>query len=71
MTYDDIHQQTVAGPDSFNHWISLVLQVLQSSTRTSAKLVDGQWQWDAAHVQKVLKVAPRDLESVLEKREAR
>ena len=71
MTYDEIYQQTVAGTDSSNHWISLVMEVLQSSTRTSATLVGGKWQWDAAHVQKVLKVAPRDLESVLERRAAR
>ena len=70
MTYDEIYQQTVAGPDSFNHWIALVLQVLQSSTRTCAKLVDGQWQWAKADVQKVLKVSPRDLESVLARRAA-
>ena len=68
MTYDEIYQQTVAGPDSVNHWIELVLAVLQSSSRSSATLVEGQWQWSEADVQKTLKVPPRDLELILARR---
>ena len=68
MTYDEIYEQTVAGPDSFNHWIELVIQVLQSSSRSCATLVDGQWQWAKADVQKTLKVPPRDLELILARR---
>jgi len=68
MTYDEIYQQTVAGPDCFNHWISLVMDVLQSSTRTCATLVEGQWNWSRADVRKVLAVPPRDLELILARR---
>ena len=68
VNYDYLYNQTVAGPDSFNHWVDLIVDVLQSSNRTQATLVGGQWVWDSEAVRKVLAVSPAGLESVLQRR---
>ena len=68
VNYDYLYDQTVAGPDSHNHWVDLIVDVLQSSSRTQATLVEGEWAWDSEAVKKVLAVSPAGLQSVLQRR---
>ena len=70
VNYEYIYNQTVAGPDSFNHWADLIVDVLQSSNRTKAKLLLGQWAWEFEAVRKAMAVPPRELEKVLARRAA-
>ena len=62
-----LYRQTMADGCS-NHWIDLVEAVLALKQSTRAVLRDKGWYYPSHAVKTVLKVPPRDLEAILEKR---
>ena len=46
----------------------LVMDVLRSSNRSKATLIEGKWMYPADVVEKVMKVSPQQLSVILESR---
>ncbi len=69
MTYvtgQYIYDQTAT--PSTDGFYRLVMDVLQSSNRSKATLIGGEWLYPADVVKKVLAVPPRQLDEILQLR---